>query len=92
LGQSGPIETTAAKLRGKLYLSRKRSVTNPEGIGGKSNKIDGCQSGNHPRDKTIQVVARETGVSPRTIARDAAYAEADQLTQSGLCEPRRTPR
>jgi hypothetical protein len=40
-----PSETTAAKLRAKLYLSRKRSVTNPEGIGGKSNKIDECQSG-----------------------------------------------
>jgi hypothetical protein len=76
LGRRNINPKVASYLRGKLYISRKRSVTNPEGIGGKSNKIDGCQSGNHPRDKTIQVVARETGVSPRTIARDADYAEA----------------
>jgi hypothetical protein len=58
-----------------LYISRKRSVTNPEGTNQHSEE-DGCKSCNHPRDKTIQVVARETGVSPRTIANDAAYAEA----------------
>jgi hypothetical protein len=60
-------------LRGKLYISRKKSVTNPEGIGGKSNKIVGGKS---CHQQTREEVAKETGVSPRTIARDAAYAEA----------------
>jgi hypothetical protein len=65
-----------------LYINRKKSVTNPEGIGGKSNKIVGGKS---CHQQTREEVAKETGVSPRTIASDAAYAEADQLTQSVLC-------
>jgi hypothetical protein len=67
----------AARLRGMLYISRKKSVTNPEGIGGKSNKIVGYQNDNQQSEgKTHEVVAKETGVSPATIMRDAAYAEA----------------
>lgn len=64
---------TAANILGMLYISRKRSVTNPEGIGGKSNKIVGGKS---CHQQTREEVAKETGVSPRTIANDAAYAEA----------------
>ena len=79
------------KLRGKLYISRKNTITNPEGANQHSEEV-GYQSDTHPIErKTREIVASETGVSPATIMRDAAYAEAAQLTQSGLCEPR-TPR
>jgi hypothetical protein len=54
-------------------LDRDTDVTNPEGIGGKSNKIVGGKS---CHQQTREEVAKETGVSPRTIANDAAYAEA----------------
>lgn len=74
LGRRNVSPDTAAKLRGMLYISRKKSVTNPEGIGGKSNKIDGGNS--CPQQTTAEIVAKETGVSPRTIKNDAAYAEA----------------
>jgi hypothetical protein len=73
-----------------LYISRKRSVGAPDG--NKNRKSKSYQSDNFETEqKTHEVVAKETGVSPATIMRDAAYAEADQLTQSGLREPR-TPR
>jgi hypothetical protein len=71
---------TAAKLRGMLYLSRKK-----ENGGDRKSEESECQSGNLINETTAEIVARETGVSPRTIARDAAYAEADQLTRSGKC-------
>jgi hypothetical protein len=73
LGRRNVSPDVAAKLRGMLYISRKKSVTNPEGIGGKSNKIVGGKS---CHQQTREEVAKETGVSPRTIANDAAYAEA----------------
>jgi hypothetical protein len=61
----------AARLRGKLYLSRKN------GNGGdRRSQESECQSGNLINETTAEIVARETGVSPRTISRDAAYAEA----------------
>jgi hypothetical protein len=56
-----------------LYISRKRSVTNPVGTNQHSEE-DIRQSGGHPT--TAESVAKETGVSPRTIERDAKYAEA----------------
>ena len=77
LGRRNVSPDVAAKLRGMLYISRKKSVTNPEGIGGKSNKIVGYQNDTQQSEgKTHEVVAKETGVSPATIMRDAAYAEA----------------
>ncbi len=72
---------TAAKLRGMLYISRKKSVG--EHTGNQHTDSELGQSG--PIPSTAEAVAKETGVSPRTIKRDAAYAEADQLTQSVLC-------
>jgi hypothetical protein len=54
-----------------LYLSRKN------GNGGdRRSQESECQSGNLINETTAEIVARETGVSPRTISRDAAYAEA----------------
>jgi hypothetical protein len=60
------------KLRGKLYISRKKSVG--EHTGNQHTDSELGQSG--PIPSTAEAVAKETGVSPRTIKRDAAYAEA----------------
>ena len=59
-------------LVGQLYNQRKKSVTNPEGIGGKSGKIVEGQNGHQPT--TAEQVAAETGVSPRTVRRAAKLA------------------
>jgi hypothetical protein len=71
LGRRNVSPDVAARLRGKLYLSRKN------GNGGdRRSQESECQSGNLINETTAEIVARETGVSPRTISRDAAYAEA----------------
>ena len=67
-----------------LYLSRKRSVG--EHTGNQHTDSELGQSG--PIPSTAEIIAKETGVSPRTIKNDAAYAEADQLTRSGKCHAR----
>ena len=54
-------------------LDRDTDVINPEGANQHSEEVE-CQSGTQPT--TAEAVAKETGVSPRTIKRDAAYAEA----------------
>jgi hypothetical protein len=63
-----------------LYISRKKEH------GG--DRID--QGSRYQSDtlRTREIVAKETGVSPATIMRDAAYAEAAQLTRSGKCHAR----
>ncbi len=68
-----------------LYISRKKSVG--EHFGNQHTNLESRQNGGIPKrqQNTAESVAKETGVSPRTIANDAAYAEADQLTQSVLC-------
>ena len=73
LGRRNVSPDVAARLRGMLYLSRKNTITNPEGANQHSEEVE-CQSGTQPT--TAEAVAKETGVSPRTIKRDAAYAEA----------------
>lgn len=52
-------------LVGQLYNQRKKVVTNPEGIGGKSGKI--VEGKNCTQQTTAEQVAAETGVSPRTV-------------------------
>ncbi len=75
---------TTANILGMLYISRKKEH-------GGDRKSEESMYQNDTLNAR-EVVAKETGVSPATIMRDAAYAEAAQLTQSTLCEPRRTPR
>jgi hypothetical protein len=72
LGRRNVSPDVAARLRGILYISRKRSVTNPEG----TNQHSEEDGGKSCHQQTREEVAKETGVSPRTIANDAAYAEA----------------
>ena len=57
-----------------LYISRKKSVGAPDGNENRKSQL--CQSGIIDNQTTAEIVARETGVSPRTIARDGEYAEA----------------
>jgi hypothetical protein len=75
LGRRNVSPDVAARLRGMLYLSRKRSVG-----GDGSNQHTEEQLGNScpiaNNETTAEAVAKETGVSPRTIKNDAAYAEA----------------
>jgi hypothetical protein len=72
LGRRNVSPDMAAKLRGMLYISRKKSVG--EHTGNQHTDSELGQSG--PIPSTAEAVAKETGVSPRTIKRDAAYAEA----------------
>jgi hypothetical protein len=69
LGRRNVSPDVAARLRGMLYISRKKE----HGVRGAEKS---GQSGHSFESKTRDEVANETGVSPRTIARDAAYAEA----------------
>jgi hypothetical protein len=71
LGRRNVSPDVAARLRGMLYISRK----NNNG-GDRRSQESECKSCNQPSETTAEIVARETGVSPRTIANDAAYAEA----------------
>ena len=76
LGRRNINPKVASYLRGMLYISRKKSVG---GDGSNQHTEEQlCQSGTiaNNQESTSEIVARETGVSPRTIARDAAYAEA----------------
>jgi transcriptional antiterminator len=58
-----------------LYLSRKKSVGAPDGNQNRNIQLcNSCTIDN--KETTAEAVAKETGVSPRTIANDAAYAEA----------------
>lgn len=71
LGRRNVSPDVAARLRGMLYISRKK-----EHGGDRKREESSGQSGHLIESKTREAVAKETGVSPRTIARDAAYAEA----------------
>ena len=65
-----------------LYEVRKQCVKNPEGIGGKSAKIViGKNYLKQPTD-TAKQIAKETGVSEKTIRRDAKFAAA--LAKKGM--------
>jgi hypothetical protein len=72
LGRRNVSPDTAARLRGQLYLSRKKTVGAQDGNENRKNQFR--QSGGI--ETTAESVAKETGVSPRTIERDAKYAEA----------------
>jgi hypothetical protein len=70
-------------LRGKLYQQEKQEITNPDGIGGRAGKIDEGQNdpqqsglNGQPSKSTAAKLAKEYGVSERTIKRDADYAKA----------------
>jgi hypothetical protein len=68
LGRRNVSPDVAARLRGMLYISRKK-----EHGGDRKSQESSYQNDNL---KTHEAVAKETGVSPATIMRDAEYAEA----------------
>lgn len=61
-------------LRGRRYNRTKKTVTNAEGIGGKSGKIVDYQ--NDKQQTTAERLAEQHGVSKATIVRDGKFAEA----------------
>lgn len=83
LGRRNLSAEQVAYLRGMQYQQEKQEITNPDGIGGKSGKIDEGQNdpqqpglNNQPPKSTATKLAKEHGVSERTIKRDADYAKA----------------
>jgi ParB-like chromosome segregation protein Spo0J len=71
LGRRNVSPDVAARLRGMLYISRKK-----EHGGDRKSEESSGKSCHLIESKTREAVAKETGVSPRTIANDATYAEA----------------
>lgn len=65
LGRRNLSPRQASYFRGKLYEM--------ENVGHGGNRVSSCQNGNL---KTEEVIAEKTGVSPRTIHRDADFAQA----------------
>tara|TARA_R110000822_G_scaffold15713_1_gene53904 strand:- start:1052 stop:1816 length:765 start_codon:yes stop_codon:yes gene_type:complete len=72
---------TASRLRGMLYLEKKKQVTNPDG----NNQHGEVKAQSEPQPKaesTADDVAKETGVSRETVKRDAKFATAcDKVTE-----------
>lgn len=80
LGRRNVDPDTASKLRGMLYEVRKQAVKNPEGAN-QHKEVMG-QNDPQPKDRTSAVIAKETGVSEKTIRRDAKFAAA--LAKKGM--------
>ena len=74
LGRRNLDPKTAALLRGKLYYGKRREVGAPAGKPSNNSKVN-CATVAQ-LTSTAEEVAKETGVSPRTIMNDAAYAAA----------------
>ena len=63
-----------------LYEVRKQAVKNPEGAN-QHKEVSG-QNDHKPKDRTCEIIAKETGVSEKTIRRDAKFAAA--LAKQGM--------
>lgn len=81
LARRNLTEEQKADLRGHRYRQEKKSVTNPDGLGGKAGKIDGAHTEHH--QSTAERIAKEFGVSAATIRRDGIFSEAvDEITKN----------
>ena len=60
-------------LLGRRYNRMKKQVTNPLGLGGKTDKIDGGQNVHH--QKTSEQLAEQHGVNEKTVRRSGKFAE-----------------
>lgn len=76
LGRRNLSPDAASLLRGKIYLGQKKDPHD----GGKGKERSGGK--NDHQLKTEEIVAKQTGVAPRTIRRDAKFAEA--VEEKGL--------
>ena len=70
LGRRNVSPDVAAKLRGMLYISRKKEH------GGNRKTEESIAQNEQLKTDTAELIAQQTGVSRATIVRDAAYAEA----------------
>jgi len=73
LGRRNLTRELMSKIRGRRYNREKKTVPNPDGIGGKSGKI--VKGKNCPQQTTAKKLATEYGVSERTIKNDGKFAE-----------------
>ena len=64
----------ASILRGKIYLGQKKEHGAP--VGNTNNNVKSQSGQIDHSEKTEETIAKQTGVSPRTVRRDAAFAEA----------------
>lgn len=81
LGRRNVSPDVASMLRGIFYETRKKAHGAP--LGNSNNNGVKSQSGQNDHiEKTEEIVAKETGVSPRTVRRDAKFAK--EVEQSGL--------
>lgn len=62
----------SALLRGKLYNSNKQA----QGGDRKSDVVKSSGKNCHLKEKTEETIAKQTGVSPKTVRNDAKFAEA----------------
>ena len=76
LGRRNLSAKQVSYLRGKQYQHEKQRVANPDGIGGKSEKIVIPQNEGQQSDHTAARISKQHGVSKATIERDADYANA----------------
>lgn len=74
LGRRNLSPADASELRGRMYNGRKKAAHRPEKRGQNDPVI---------AERTADAVAKETGVSARTVKRDGKYAEAvDQVAET----------
>ena len=80
LGKRNLSPKSASLLRGMLYNSAKKTKEEIASSGGKVTKDDrltGSQNDSQLKQpKTREVIAKQTGVSPQTVQRDAKFLEA----------------
>jgi hypothetical protein len=76
LGRRNLSKDQYTLLLGRRYNRTKKKVTNPDGIGGKANKIDDGKSCHQQSQTTAQKLAKEYGVSEKTVRNAGEYAEA----------------
>ncbi len=76
LGRRNLSKDQYTLLLGRRYNRTKKKITNPDGIGGKANKIDDGKSCHQQSQTTAQKLAKEYGVSEKTVRNAGEYAEA----------------
>ena len=96
LGRRNLTPDQMSYIRGRLYNRRKKAVTNPKGLGGKSGKIDESQSDTHQKD-TATAIATAHGVSRATVIRDGKREGGNggvygRQPKGGHCIPNCIPR
>lgn len=82
LGRRNLDPKRASVFRAELYESRKKTVSNPDGIGGWTGKLVNDQNDHQQDTDTTAEVAKESGVSRPTITRDRQYNDA--LNELGI--------